>query len=133
MRTLLLMLLFPRCEASACDQWKTTIGHQVLTFLENWPHSVGTSIAIFPEDFESITSSGGTKTLSATFYSNVYPVSWGDGMHEVVAGDPNQNETTNWIVNFFQVPNLGEFIKYDTMFKRHYPFLHMHFPACSIF
>ena len=73
------------------------------------------------------------KTLSETFYSNVYPVSWGDGMHEVVAGDPNQNETTNWIVNFFQVPNLGEFIKYDTMFKRYYPFLHMHFPACSIF
>ena len=67
------------------------------------------------------------------FYSNVYPVSWGDGMHEVVAGDPNQNETTNWIVNFFQVSNLGEFIKYDTMFKRHYPFLHMHSPACSIF
>ena len=25
----------PRCEASACDQWKTTIGHQVLTFLES--------------------------------------------------------------------------------------------------
>ena len=55
--------------------------------------------------------------MSETFYSNVYPVSWGDGMHEVVAGDPNQNETTNWIVNFFQVPNLGEFIKYDTMFN----------------
>ena len=56
------------------------------------------------------------KTLNGTFYSNVYPVSWGDGMHEVAAGDPKQNKTTNWIVNFFQVPNLGEFIKYDTMF-----------------
>ena len=88
----------------------------------------------FSEDFESITSSsGGIKTLNRTFYSNVYPASWGDGMHEVVVGDPQQNETTNWVVNFFQVPNLGQFNKYDTMFKRHYPFLYMHFPACSIF
>ena len=43
-------------------------------------------------------------------------MSWGDGMHEVVAGDPKQNETADWIVNFLQLPNLGEFVKYDAMF-----------------
>ena len=36
-------------------------------------------------------------------------------MHEVVAGDPKQNETADWIVNFLQLPNLGEFVKYDAM------------------
>ena len=36
-------------------------------------------------------------------------------MYEVVAGDPKQNKTTDWIVNFYQLPNLGEFIIYDTV------------------
>ena len=57
----------------------------------------------------------GIQTLNGTSFSNIYPVSWGDGMYEVVAGDPKQNNTTDWTVNFYQLPNLGEFIIYDTV------------------
>ena len=43
------------------------------------------------------------------FSSNDYPESWGEGMHEVVAAEPNQKEEgTQWTVNFFQIPNMGE-------------------------
>ena len=41
--------------------------------------------------------------------SKDYPDPWGDGMQEVVAGDPEQKEGTQWIVNFVQLPNPGEF------------------------
>ena len=47
--------------------------------------------------------------FSSHFSSNDYPESWGEGMHEVVAAEPNQKEEgTQWTVNFFQIPNMGE-------------------------
>ena len=42
------------------------------------------------------------------FSSNGYPDSWGEDMLEVVAGDPKRTEGTEWVVNFFQLPNIGE-------------------------
>ena len=42
------------------------------------------------------------------FFSNGYPDSWGEDMLEVVAGDPKRTEGTEWVVNFFQLPNIGE-------------------------
>ena len=42
------------------------------------------------------------------FSSNGYLDSWGEDMLEVVAGDPKRIEGTEWVVNFFQLPNIGE-------------------------
>ena len=48
-------------------------------------------------------------SFSSHFSSNDYPESWGEGLHEVVAAKPNQKEEgTQWTVNFFQIPNMGE-------------------------
>ena len=41
------------------------------------------------------------------FSSNVYSESLGEGMHEVVAGDPKGKEGTQWAINFFQLPDSG--------------------------
>ena len=48
------------------------------------------------------------------FSSKSYPESWGKGMHEVVvASDSRNNEGTQWVVNFFQIPNMGEFDQFS--------------------
>ena len=47
------------------------------------------------------------------FPSKSYPESWGKGMQEVVASDSRNNEGTQWVVNFFQMPNMGEFDQFS--------------------
>ena len=63
---------------------------------------------------ENYSPSPGVATLfcSSDFSSNVYPEPWGEGMHEVAAGDPKQKEGTQWAINFFQLPNSGELCEY---------------------
>ena len=48
-----------------------------------------------------------------SFFSKSYPESWGKDMQEVVASDSRNNEGTQWVVNFFQMPNMGEFDQFS--------------------
>ena len=77
------------CEASTRNHWQNPHCHQVF---------------LFCFIFHRILSSNG------------FPESWGESMHEVVAGDPKQKEGTLWSVNFFQLPNIGELCEYGPLF-----------------
>ena len=68
--------------------------------------TVTRSVLLFFLNFQQITSSNG------------YPESWGEGMHEVVAGDPKQTEGTLWAVNYFQLPNIGVLCEYGLVHSK---------------
>ena len=60
--------------------------------------------------------------LTHIFFSNVYPASWGDGMHEVVAGDGQQRQGTEWVVTSSQLPNIGDFLNLPLLESQIKPF-----------
>ena len=62
------------------------------------------------------------KPFTHIFFSNVYPASWGDGMHEVVAGDGQQRQGTEWVVTSSQLPNIGDFLNLPLLESQSKPY-----------
>ena len=101
---------------SCCPVGKTSGGWEVLVSGWNtWPQAKYSPSPGAHRPFLSC--------FLVSFFSKSYPESWGKGMQEVVASDSRNNEGTQWVVNFFQIPNMGEFDQFSYIWYLLPPYL----------